>query len=568
MPPTISVTIASDELALPPGGLAQIDAAVRRFPREPLVLRIVSVLNALAVLGKQAKNLSVDFAQIVPEPAKGRLLSALSKDNALFLEPWQQLVVLRRTLQSSPADVKPELDFLTEAGEECYFDVCRFASDTLRGPDPFEEHSATEDPNAWVKIAANFMPWIWMLNPPDIAAWIGRSDIMFRQLPEIDEKVKARVAALDERFPKALNGLSFTETTSLIQFLSLWSVRLSPSQIFADPSVIRLNPETWLKDTDLPTDGLQRLLGRAGRSAADQLASAGHEKSPLPFRDRPFLLFSDNTCAPVYPPFVIEKLTPDIFWWLKSLDEDQQVKWQDDWGYVAEAYVIQVLNRVATFANCKLVPRAETVEGEVDAVMSVNNQVAVVEITSSSLREAETTSADWELLRDGLMRGFVENPSGKRGPYKEAVLQLVRDVRVLLNGKLAAVPKPNKIQRIYPVMIGADRRLRTPGVVNFLQKEFRQRLPDDHRPLTADLAVLGLEDIEELESILTATKPLQLGSVRGFLEILRKWDKERGPAPSWWQFVEVMWGRQRPNATLQQAFMKWRQGIADRFLST
>ena len=111
------------------------------------------------MLGKQTKNLSVDFAQIVPEPAKGRLLSALSKDNALFLEPWQHLVVLRRTLQASPADVKPELDFLTEAGENCYFDVCRFASDTLRGPDPFEEHSATEDPNAWVKIAANFLPW-------------------------------------------------------------------------------------------------------------------------------------------------------------------------------------------------------------------------------------------------------------------------------------------------------------------------------------------------------------------------------------------------------------------------
>src|SRR5207248_7797245 len=123
------------------------------------------------------------------------------------------------------------------------------------------------------------------------------------------------------------------------------------------------------------------------------------------------------------------------------------------------AYVIQVLSRVATFGNCKLVPRVETVEGEVDAVMSVNNHVAVVEITSSSLREAETTSADWELLRDGLTRGFVENPSGKKGPYKEAVVQLGRHVRALLDGKLAAVPNPKKIQRPQPVMLGADGRL-------------------------------------------------------------------------------------------------------------
>jgi hypothetical protein len=163
MPPTISVTIASEELGLAPGDLGQMDAAVRRFPREALVLRTVSVLNALAALGKQARNLSVDFAQILPAEARATLWSALSKDNALFLEPWQQLVVLRRTLEASPAEVKPELDFLTESGENCYFDICRFASDTLRGPDPFDDQPATADPDAWVKIAANFMPWIWML---------------------------------------------------------------------------------------------------------------------------------------------------------------------------------------------------------------------------------------------------------------------------------------------------------------------------------------------------------------------------------------------------------------------
>ena len=114
-------------------------------------------------------------------------------------------------------------------------------------------------------------------------------------------------------------------------------------------------------------------------------------------------------------------------------------------------------------------------------------------------------------------------------------------------------------------MVCADRRLRTPGVVNFLQGEFRQRLAEDHKAITADLAVLGLEDIEELESILVSTKSLQWGSVRGSLEILRTWDKNRGPAPSWWQFVEVIWGRQKRNEALQQAFNNWREAVPDRF---
>jgi hypothetical protein len=165
MAPTIGVTIASDELGLGTGGLPQIDAGVRRFPRERLVLRIVSVLNALAALGAQARSLSVDFTQILPAEARGRLLAALAKNNALFLEPWQHLVLLWRTLQMNPAELKPDLDFLTEPGETCYFDICRFASDTLRGSDPFRGQSAAGDPDAWVKIAANFMPWIWMVKP-------------------------------------------------------------------------------------------------------------------------------------------------------------------------------------------------------------------------------------------------------------------------------------------------------------------------------------------------------------------------------------------------------------------
>jgi hypothetical protein len=258
-------------------------------------------------------------------------------------------------------------------------------------------------------------------------------------------------------------------------------------------------------------------------------------------------------------------MTPDVFWWLKTLEEDQQQKWQDDWGYVAEAYALKVLTRVASFGNCSVAPRANTPEGEVDAVIWVNGHVALVEVTSSSLREAETTSANWELLRDGLRRGFIENTGGKKGPYNEAVMQLVRDIRVLLQGNLPAIPLPRKVQRIYPVIIAADRRLRTPGVVNFLQLEFRQRLPDEYRSRTADLAVLGLEDVEDIESVLDAKKSLQWGTVRGFLEILRLWDRERGPAPSWWQFVEVLWGQRPRNRALQDAWTHWRQTVASHF---
>ena len=83
--------------------------------------------------------------------------------------------------------------------------------------------------------------------------------------------------------------------------------------------------------------------------------------------------------------------------------------------------------------------------------------------------------------------------------YTVVALDLDDEALNTLGVSTARQRKGRARERIYPVMVCSDRRLRTPGVVNFLQGEFRQRLAPEHRPLTADLAVLGLEDVEELE---------------------------------------------------------------------
>ena len=215
--------------------------------------------------------------------------------------------------------------------------------------------------------------------------------------------------------------------------------------------------------------------------------------------------------------------------------------------------------------TCVFKPRLETPEGEVDGVMWMKGHVAVIEVTSSSLREADGTSADWEVLRDGLRRAFVENPgSGKKPPYKEAVLQLVRDVRLILNRIIAdAVPIQN-LHRVYPVMISTDRRTRTPGVIRFLQDEFASRLDPKERQMVAGLAVLGLEDLETLETLVQTRKELQK-TPRGPLKVLRRWDIDRGEAPSWWQFIDVIYGPVPANVELKNEFNKFRESVPDYF---
>lgn len=558
MPPRIGTTIGSPELKLEEGGLERIDSLIAKLPREALALRLVAVLNALSALGKDAGKLSADYARFVTGEQRDRLAAALAKDDAIFLEPWQQLLILRRLLESAPRDGALALG--TTEGEAVYFDLCRFASDALRPTDPFDEGEVADDPDAWVKVAANMGPRMWMMNPPDVGYSIARASIMFTEAPADDTDLRSRVDALDARFPGSMSDLSFTETTVMLQFLAVTSASLKPAALFANPAAIRINPTSWLKDTTLPKDGLERLFSRVGMDVSAKLPATSAPMSPLPFRDRPLMRFSDGTYAVIYPPFLLEKLTSDVFWWLKLPDETQRFAWQRDWGYIAEAYAIGVLRRIASSGKCEFAPRVSSAAGELDAMMWLGRRVALIEITSSSLREAETSSSDWQILRDGLRRTFVENVDGKK-PSKEAVLQLVRDVRVVLEGGFKLEKPPKGVDRIHPVMIAAARYVRTPGVVNFLQAEFRKALPPEHAAVTADLAVLDFEDLETVEALITKRPALRIGATRGFLEVLRVWNSDRGPGPSWWQFVEAVWGRVGRNDEMGKAWDRWRQTV-------
>lgn len=306
MPPRIGTTIGSPELNLEEGGIEGIDALVGEFSREALALRIVTVLNALSALGKEAPRLSADYARFLKGERGQRLADAMAKEDAIFLEPWQHLLILRRLLESPPQDGALVLG--SDDGEAVYFDLCRFAADALRPADPFDDGEATDDPDAWLKVAANMAPRMWMMNPPDVGASIARSYVMFTETPATDPDVKARVDALDARFPGSMSELTFTETTAMVQFLGVTSALITPAAIFANPAEIRINPKTWLKDTILPKDGLERLFLRVGVDVNAKLSSTSAPLSPLPFRDRPLMRFSDGTYAVVYPPFLLEKL--------------------------------------------------------------------------------------------------------------------------------------------------------------------------------------------------------------------------------------------------------------------
>jgi hypothetical protein len=179
--------------------------------------------------------------------------------------------------------------------------------------------------------------------------------------------------------------------------------------------------------------------------------------------------------------------------------------------------------------------------GEVDAALWRRGHVALIEITTSRILDAAVHSGDRAAIRAAVRRTFVERTSTGETPYREAVLQLARDVEALLAGAIPGVQCALPPQRIYPVVIALDKRVRAPGLWRYLDAEFRQALAPATRSFVAALAVLSFEDLEEVDQAVRDGIDAVRGSPGGFLKLLRRWDLDRGPvAPAWWQYMGII----------------------------
>src|SRR5262245_40469126 len=92
------IVVTSPELGLASGTLSDVDRSIALLPRESAALRIVSVLTGLAAdRPAGGRNVSLSLAGALgPNHVISRKLAADSQ--AVFIEPLQQLLMLRRAL--------------------------------------------------------------------------------------------------------------------------------------------------------------------------------------------------------------------------------------------------------------------------------------------------------------------------------------------------------------------------------------------------------------------------------------------------------------------------------------
>jgi hypothetical protein len=562
----------SEQLGYPRGTAEQLGVLLARLRRR---VTVIKALQFAAALGKDVDSRYQTVNELlmrgVPEDLRQRI-HALQQQAApgvhyVFFEPWQQLL-LAQHLSRFGSDAEDALDLEDPEGRSVFIDACRVVNDLSLPPAPGLTGDAVTDA---LIVAANTIPRLWLLNPPNLNDAQARLLSFLEVIPQQHPERAGAATTLRGRFNEIL-GVSFEDAVDLTAFLGYWSISQRAEAILRDINVVRVAPDVWLQQTNLPRDVFERFVERISQPVAElspdaPLGAASPWWDPLGFRNRPLVRFEDGSLVITMPELLMEKGGFDMFWWLTEGPGGRaQVRaWQEAFGQLCESYVLDLLRATDDTA---VFPNVRWARGEIDSLIWSGDRLAVVEICSGFMANAPKMSGDHVRLRTELRRRYVEHVNADGSIDREAVAQIARDVEWLLERRRAHDGQPfplRGIQTIHPVVVVADRTARTHGVWRYLDSELRQRLPGAMPWTVAPLAVLGLEDLEWIEQAAHDRHPRLQGVVPPVLQTLLWWQLDVRRYPAYWQLLGDVLGEPQPNARLRDLFQQRQERMRRRF---
>jgi hypothetical protein len=385
------------------------------------------------------------------------------------------------------------------------------------------------------------------------------------ELPRRHPEVAPAATALRERFAADL-GVSLEDAVALNAFMGYWSMAHPVNEVLANVNLVRIDPRIWVQETTIPRQTFETLLRRVSRSieqlSPDRVPGGGSPWfDPLAFRDRPLIQLNDGTAIVSMPEFLMEKANFEMFWWFTAGPGGglQAHTWQEHFGKLCERYILDLLGDLAGDGE-GFVPNLPWDAGELDALLWHDDRLAIVEVSSGFMPNALKMSGDADRLQEALRKRYVEHVDGNGGVTREAIAQIARDIAWLLerrrNDDLPGIPL-RQIETIHPVLIAADRAVRTHNVWRYLDSELRARLPNALPWQVAPLAVLGLEDLEWIEQAARDGHERLQQKLPPFLQVLRWWQFDAQRNRAFWQLLSDHLGEGQPNARLATVSRMW-----------
>src|ERR1041385_4292798 len=204
------------------------------------------------------------------------------------------------------------------------------------------------------------------------------------------------------------------------------------------------------------------------------------------FRGRPLLQLDDGRYLVLDLQFLFESASAGLSWTLmEHLSREDRARFLEYWGGIFEQYVQDLL---AHYYAAQAPVSKTYAGGQIDALLVVGDDLVVLEVKAGFLPEEAKGARDPAIIDAALRKKYVQDERGRR----VGIRQLATMSNALLAGTVAGVPARG---RVYPVLVGEDPLLQTPGVNIFLNDVFREEISDDRiMPLT----VMLIDEVEEL----------------------------------------------------------------------
>ena len=212
----------------------------------------------------------------------------------------------------------------------------------------------------------------------------------------------------------------------------------------------------------------------------------------LVFRDRPLLQLPDGRFLVLDLQFLFESASAGLSWTLmEHLDKGERGLFLEYWGGIFEQYVQNLLGHY--YPAQTPIDRSYS-GGQIDGVLVVGGDVVVFEVKAGFLRQEVKGARDPALIDAALRKKYVIDSEGRR----VGVRQLAATSTSILENRVTGLSTPGLI---YPVLVGEDPILQTPGVNIYLNDIFREEITSDR---VAPLTVMLVDELEQLLPHLTA----------------------------------------------------------------
>ena len=268
-----------------------------------------------------------------------------------------------------------------------------------------------------------------------------------------------------------------------------------------------------------------------------RLQSAPNDSGYRSLREHPIFSFNANRSVIFDPTFYLDSLTASLLFHVRAAGIPIN-RLFGAFGYAFEDYARDLLrqrfpdeggllHRRLRCGVCGVNEGGETFE--VDAIVNDITAIIVFEMKATWIKEENVLASDPEVFLNEVRSRYGHVADSPERP--KAVAQLARSIGALVRHEWSGPDREYAhVRTVYPVLTTFDARMGVPGMGQFLDEEFRERLgpiPSDvfvHR-----LIVLTISDLEHLVSGIeslslreflaanSAADPERVGSVHNFI---------------------------------------------------